>query len=245
MSMTERIRLKSHNDLAEMPSQVVARSDPLAPLIDATPGMPFVIAQLGQSLDGRIATPSGHSRWINSGCALDHLHRLRANVDAVLVGASTVLADDPALTVRRVAGKHPARIVIDPRRRVPQSAKIFAADGIPAYVISSQERAPSPTVQTISLPSEPEGLSPREIVKALSLMGFNKILVEGGANTVSRFINAGVVNRLHLLIAPIILGSGVTGLSLNPVNALDEACRPPTRVHVLDDGDVLFDCALV
>src|SRR5690554_2848286 len=77
---------------------------------DPQPGRAIVIAQIGQSLDGRIATPTGQSRYINGACALDHLHRLRAQADAVLVGVGTVIADDPALTVRRVEGKNPARV---------------------------------------------------------------------------------------------------------------------------------------
>jgi riboflavin biosynthesis pyrimidine reductase len=71
-----------------------------------------------------------------------------------------------------------------------------------------------------------------------------KILVEGGASTVSAFIDAGVVDRLHVLVAPVILGSGTTGISLTAIRGLDEARRPPTNIHVLDDGDVLFDCDL-
>src|ERR1044071_4782095 len=89
-----------------------------APFEAGTTDRPFVIAQLGQSLDGRIATLSGDSKYINSASALDHLHRLRAQVDAVVVGVGTVVADDPQLTVRRVAGRSPARVVIDPRGRM-------------------------------------------------------------------------------------------------------------------------------
>ena len=88
--------------------------------IDAAPGdRPFVVAQLGQSLDGRIATPTGASRDINGTCALDHLHRLRAHVDAVIVGVGTVIADNPMLTVRRVPGRNPTRVFIDPHGRLP------------------------------------------------------------------------------------------------------------------------------
>ena len=84
---------------------------------------PFVIAQLGQSLNGRIVTISGESRDINGAAALDHLHRLRAHVDAVVVGAGTIVADDPQLSVRRVAGKSPARVAIDPKGRLNCSGK--------------------------------------------------------------------------------------------------------------------------
>ena len=77
-----------------------------------------VVGQIGQSLDGRIATSSGHSKYINGPAGLAHLHRLRALVDAVVIGVGTALADDPQLTVRRVAGPHPVRVVIDPRGRL-------------------------------------------------------------------------------------------------------------------------------
>jgi len=85
-----------------------------APFEAGTTDQPFVIAQLGQSLDGRIATLSGDSKYINGASALDHLHRLRARVDAVVVGVGTVVADDPLLTVRRAGGRNPARVVLDP-----------------------------------------------------------------------------------------------------------------------------------
>ena len=91
----------------------------------------FVIGQLGQSLDGRIATPSGHSKYISGPEALRHLHQLRALVDAVVVGVQTVIADDPQLTVRHVAGRSPARVVIDPEGRMPRNARLLADDGVP------------------------------------------------------------------------------------------------------------------
>ncbi len=89
-----------------------------------------LVGQCGQSIDGRIATPSGHSDYINGEAGLAHLHRLRALVDAVVVGIGTAIADDPQLTVRRVAGPNPARIVIDPNGRLPATARLLAGDGI-------------------------------------------------------------------------------------------------------------------
>jgi riboflavin biosynthesis pyrimidine reductase len=87
-------------------------------------------------------------------------------------------------------------------------------------------------------------VAPGDIVAALFARGMRKILIEGGAKTVSWFVDAGVVDRLHVLVAPIILGSGTPGLSLDPIDGMDEARRPLTRVHVLDDGNVVFDCDL-
>src|SRR3954471_8792458 len=84
---------------------------------------PFVVAQLGQSLDGRIATLTGDSKYANRSAALDHLHRARAHVDAVVVGVGTGISDDPLLTVRRIEGRNPARVVIDPDGRLPVGAK--------------------------------------------------------------------------------------------------------------------------
>lgn len=216
----------------------------LAPLLSAAPDRPYVIAQLGQSLDGRIATPSGTSRWINGPAALDHVHRLRANVDAVVVGVGTALSDDPLLTVRRVKGRHPARVIIDPNGRLGASARCLARDGTRCVVVNVGNVASPPGVEAVALPRRGRLIAPQDIVAALYARGLRRILVEGGATTVSAFIDAGAVDRLHVLLAPVILGSGTVGLSLLPIGGLDEARRPPTRVHILDDGDVLFDCDL-
>ncbi|HEY4856771.1 MAG TPA: dihydrofolate reductase family protein, partial [Xanthobacteraceae bacterium] len=97
-----------------------------------------LIGQCGQSIDGRIATPSGDSHYINGEAGLDHLHRLRSLVDAVVIGAGTAIADDPQLTVRRVAGANPARIVIDPQRRLPSTARALREDGIRRIVITAR-----------------------------------------------------------------------------------------------------------
>lgn len=219
--------------------------DMLAPLRDAPADRPYVVAQLGQSLDGRIATLSGESRWINHECALDHLHTLRAHVDAVVVGVGTVLADDPRLNVRRVPGRSPARVVIDPSGKLPANAVCVKGDDAARYVVRT-EQAPCPAgVETIVVPrTAAEHLSPQAIVEALFARGLKRLLIEGGAWTVSSFIAAGAVDRLHLLVAPVILGSGKHGLSLPPIDKLADALRPATRVHILADGDVLFDCDL-
>ncbi len=214
------------------------------PILTAPPDKPFVVAQLGQSLDGRIATPTGASRWINGSAALDHLHRLRAHVDAVIVGAGTVLADDPMLTVRRVPGRHPARVVIDPNGRVGGMARCFADDGVKSILVTSRGRRGPSHVDVLPVGCRDGWVDPAEIARELYDRGLRKTLVEGGATTISRFIDADVVDRVHLLVAPIILGSGTMGLSLSPIAGLDEALRPQTRLHQLDDGEALFDCDL-
>ncbi|WP_244424639.1 RibD family protein [Methylobacterium nodulans] len=202
-----------------------------------------MIAQLGQSLDGRIATLSGDSKYINRGAALDHLHRLRAHVDAIVVGIGTVLADDPRLTVRRVAGRSPARIVIDPAGRIPAQAQCLREDGVRRIVVCRPDTRIPACAEALRIEA-PEAFPPQALVSALGRLGFRRILIEGGARTISGFIDAGAIDRLHLMVAPLLLGSGRHGLDLRPIAALHEAMRPLTRCYPLCDGDVLFDCDL-
>jgi diaminohydroxyphosphoribosylaminopyrimidine deaminase/5-amino-6-(5-phosphoribosylamino)uracil reductase len=216
--------------------------DPYSPIVHARPDRAFVIAQLGQSLDGRIATPTGESRWINNAAALDHLHRIRSLVDAVAVGVRTVLFDDPMLTVRRVAGRNPARVVIDPSGRMPPDAHCLADDGVRRILITAVDCEAKKGTEVITLGRTNGRMSCDEIVEALFSRGLKRILIEGGASTISAFIEAGAIDRLHVLVAPLILGSGRPGLELSPVTCLADAMRPKTHVYQLAGGDVLFDC---
>lgn len=216
-----------------------------APFSAGRPEAPFVVGQLGQSLDGRIATPTGDSKYINGSAALDHLHAIRARVDAVLVGVGTALADDPLLTVRRVPGPSPARVVIDPNGRLPPGARVWRDDGTRRIALrrAGIGAALPEGVERLDLPGE-GAVAPLAIVAALGRLGFARILVEGGANTVSRFLEAGCLDRLHVLVAPLLIGSGQIGLSLAPIDRLGEALRPRARAYLLEDGEVLFDCDL-
>lgn len=215
----------------------------LAPIAACDAGS-VVVAQLGQTLDGRIATPTGKSKYINGGAALDHLHRLRAQVDAVMVGVGTLNADDPSLTVRRVTGEHPARVVIDPRGRMPEDAACLHDGLAPVYVITAPGGRVPKGAERIEIEPVEGCLPPRDIVAALVERELPRILLEGGADTLSRFLGEGAVDFLHLLVAPMIFGSGQTGLELPPIDGLDQAMRPRSQVHVFEDGDVLFACDL-
>jgi riboflavin-specific deaminase-like protein len=205
----------------------------------------MVVGQIGQSLDGRIATTSGHSHYINGAAGLAHLHRLRALVDAVVIGVGTALVDDPQLTVRHVVGPQPARVVIDPRGRVPVGARLFARDGVRRLaIVGAGVRPPLPSdIEIVGLPKNDGLIAPADILRALAERGFRRLLIEGGANTVSRFLAAGCLDRLHVVVAPIILGSGRASFALPPIERADQALRTPVRVHKLDD-EVLFDCDL-
>jgi riboflavin-specific deaminase-like protein len=205
----------------------------------------MAIGQLGQSLDGRVATPTGHSHYINGPAGLNHLHRLRALADAVVIGVGTALADDPQLTVRRVTGPHPVRVVIDPNGRLPGSARLLANDGVRRIILTASGVRPTlpQGIETAELPTSGGQIAPSAILAALRERGLNRILIEGGADTVSRFLAAGCLDRLHVVVAPIVLGSGRVGLTLPPIERADQALRAPMHVHRLDD-EVLFDCDL-
>jgi diaminohydroxyphosphoribosylaminopyrimidine deaminase / 5-amino-6-(5-phosphoribosylamino)uracil reductase len=204
-----------------------------------------VVGQLGQSLDGRIATNSGHSKYINCEAGLDHLHRLRALMDAVVIGVGTAVADDPQLTVRRVSGPNPARVILDPHGRLQPSARVLTDDGTRRLVVMTPGAASAVAdgVEVVRLPADDGHIAPAAVLAALAARGLRHILIEGGARTVSGFMSAGCLDRLHMMVAPIILGTGRAGLTLAPIERVDHALRPPTRSYPLGD-DVLFDCDL-
>lgn len=225
--------------------KAASTEDLLAPLRTGAEHDLVVIGQLGQSLDGRVATAAGHSHYINTAAGLTHLHRLRAFVDAVVVGIGTVVADDPQLTVRRVEGPNPARVVIDPHGKLPANARLLAEDGARRVIVtaSGQQSHPQTGIETVALRAENGSIDPAEILKALAALGFRRVLIEGGAQTVSRFLAAHCLDRLHIIVAPLLLGAGPASLTLPPVELVEHALRPPVRVHSLGD-DVLFDCDL-
>jgi riboflavin-specific deaminase-like protein len=214
-----------------------------APLAADGREAPYLFAQVGQSLDGRIATPSGDAAAVSGPDGLRHLHRCRALADAVVVGVRTALADDPRLTVRLVDGPSPARVVIDPRGRLPDDAKALRPDGVRRIVIQSCRRARPKGVEVVELPAAAGWIAPADIAAALAERGLARILIEGGGVTIARFLDAGLLQRLHVAIAPVIIGAGPSGLSTAPITRLAEALRPETHVYGLH-SDVVFDCAL-
>jgi riboflavin-specific deaminase-like protein len=205
---------------------------------------PGVVAQIGQSLDGRVATVTGDARDVSGPDGLIHLHRMRALADAVLIGVGTALHDAPRLTVRLCAGSNPARVVIDPRGRLPDDAPVLAEDGARRIVIQGVDRARRAGVSVIRLRSRNGQIEPGEIAAALHGEGLQCLLVEGGGITIGRFLEARLLTRIQLAIAPLLIGGGPQGLTL-PTSAecLADAIRPEMRVFSLG-SDVVFDCGL-
>lgn len=233
--------------LATMDASPEARAllDLYAPLCVGESAQTFVAAHLGQSLDGRIATEEGSSKFITGEDDLAHTHRMRALFDAVIVGARTVLADDPQLTTRRVPGDNPTRVILDPHRRLGATYRVFQDGLAPTLLVCAAGAAPpgdrhgNATVVAIDTPAA--RFPCRAIIAALADRGLRRLFVEGGGVTVSHFIEAGALDRLHLAIAPVILGSGRPALSLPPIAHLTEALTVTCR-HFPAGKDMLFDC---
>ena len=205
-------------------------------------------AILGQTLDGFIATRSGDSRYINGDAGLVHLHRTRALCDAVIVGASTAVLDEPRLTTRHVRGPNPVRVVIDPNGRLPTTSPLLHDGAAPTLVLRRgngrvREEPVTDQGRLLYLPEADGQLAPARIVAALRGRGLSRLLIEGGGDTVGRFLAAGRLDRLQLLVAPVLLGAGRPAVRLPPVERLAGALRPACRRYLVGE-DVLFDLRL-
>ena len=186
----------------------------------------MTIGQVGQSLDGRIATPTDDARDISGPDGLMHLHRMRALADGVMVGVNTALHDHPRLTVRLCEGPQPTRVLLDPRGRVGDDAPMFADDGVRRLVIQTVDRPRPDGVDIIRLQAVDGRLDPADIRSALHSEGVSSLLVEGGGVTIGWFIDSGCLDRLHVAIAPLLIGDGPHGLSLpTPPQKLSDAVR--------------------
>lgn len=225
----------------------------------------WVVAQLGQSLDGFIATSTGDSFFVNGEYCLLHLHRLRALCDAVLVGAGTVAVDNPQLTTRRVPGPHPVRVVLDPEARLDGQARVFLDGQAPTLWLCDARHAalarsrlgpalPRPTeraapgcevlaIDNWLVPGSEIRYRPELAIQALAERGLRLLFVEGGGITVSRFFGADALDRLHLAVAPVWIGRGRRGLQAPASEVMADCLRPLT--HTVPMGpDMLWDMDL-
>jgi diaminohydroxyphosphoribosylaminopyrimidine deaminase / 5-amino-6-(5-phosphoribosylamino)uracil reductase len=219
------------------------------PICSATSAHPITVGHLGQSLDGFIATHAGESRWVTGQENVLHSHRLRALCDAVVVGAGTVAADDPQLTTRLVPGPNPLRVILDPSRRLGAYHRVFSdAEAESIYVcarslVAPGERTYGRAVVIGVAETGAGGIDITEVGRLLRARGCTRVFVEGGGVTVSLFVEASMLDRLHVAIAPLLIGNGRPAIRLSPREALGDCHRPRYRVFRMGT-DVLFDCDL-
>lgn len=206
-----------------------------------------IVGQLGQSLDGQIATATGHSKYINGDGGLRHLHELRAWADVVVIGVGTLIADNPKLTVRLADGPSPARVVIDPSARSPADAACLLDASVRRVVLSTRGQArtdwPDGVEQVLLGGNEnPSRIDVNQVRQWLADQGMRRVLVEGGAATLANFLQSGCLDRLHLIASPLVLGPGTPGVHAARLGRLSDARRFKARSFSLGD-DVLIDCA--
>lgn len=207
-----------------------------------------VTLKLATSLDGRIATAAGQSRWITGERAREAVHTLRAQHDAVVVGVETALADDPELTVRLAghSGPQPARVVLDSRQRLESRCKLVAtAREIPTYVVATTAPEPRLTdagVRVLRAPAVGEDRPElKTVVQALAGEGLTRLFVEGGGQVAASFLRCGLVDALEWFRAPIVIGGeGRPAVGALAIAGLADAPHF-RRVAVCELGDDLWE----
>jgi len=184
-----------------------------------TSGVPFVLAKFAMSLDGKIATKTGDSRWISGEESRRYVHGLRHQVDAIMVGVNTIVADDPQLTARAgreggKAEKQPLRIIVDSRGRTPTTARVLQMPGKTLVAVAGEiESAKAGALtqagaEVLRLPSREEQVDLAELLRVLGKREVTSLLVEGGATLFGSLLEQGLVDKLLVFIAPIIIGGG-------------------------------------
>lgn len=193
---------------------------------------PAVTVSYAQTLDGRLATSTGNSRWISGPESLRFAHELRASHDAIMVGAGTVSQDDPRLTVRLVPGRDPLRVVVDSSLRTPPTAAVLSDGAAAGTVLAVTDRAPAERCAAVRelgatvlrLPADPDGrVDLVALLMALHARGVGNVMVEGGARLITSLLRARLVERLTVCVAPKILGKGVEAVGDLGIRDLSDA----------------------
>jgi GTP cyclohydrolase II len=221
--------------------------------IGAPADRPFVVLKYAQTLDGRIATSGGDSKWISGSQERRVSHALRAACDAVLVGAGTVLADDPLLTVRMVPGASPIRVVVDSTLRVPPDAQVFGPDAV-TVVLTSGRSSPERRaalrrrgVRVEVVRAAPGGVDLAAGLARLRTLGIRCLLVEGGSRIITSALRERLADRLVVAVAPLLLGAGTDAVGDLGSGLVRDGLRLANRtVHqlgpdVLVAGDLAWD----
>ena len=192
----------------------------------------LVIAQIGQSIDGRIALNNGNSHYINNPKSIIYLHCLRSISDAIIVGSNTIKKDDPLLTTRKIKGTNPKRIIIDGSLSLNNKYKIFN-DGNENIIFTKSNKNIKLNNSTIIRLKEKNFT--KNFIKQIKKLKYKNILVEGGSKTISELINNKYIDILQFMIAPILIGSGINSLNLKEISNLNKAIRPKSNFNELEN----------
>jgi diaminohydroxyphosphoribosylaminopyrimidine deaminase/5-amino-6-(5-phosphoribosylamino)uracil reductase len=196
-----------------------------------TTGMPYVTYKCAMTLDGNIATITGESRWISCEESRKHVHKMRANMDAVMVGVDTVIADNPSLTVRHVRGRNPLRVIVDTRLRTPESFVVLSGKLSSKTIIATTETNPRVHRRylkqgaTIVVCDEFDGrVSMTDLLPKLGTMGVQSILLEGGSRLAGTMLQHGLIDELVFFVAPKIIGNnGFAPFTLQDITSMEQA----------------------
>lgn len=212
--------------------------------------IPFITLKFAQTIDGRIATSTGHSRWISSEPSLKFAHKLRSLHDGIMVGAGTVLKDDPELTVRHVKGKNPVRIVVDSMLRIPENAPILKNQKMAKTIIATTHRCDKDKLSQLTgagievLIIDTDDKKRVDLKKLLIELGkreISSILVEGGSEIITSFLKGKIADRLVIITAPKITGKGTDAVGDLGIERMDDSIKLSVRKVFRKGDDIIVD----
>jgi diaminohydroxyphosphoribosylaminopyrimidine deaminase/5-amino-6-(5-phosphoribosylamino)uracil reductase len=197
-------------------------------------GIPFVTLKFAQTIDGRIATVSGHSRWISSEKSLRFAHMLRSAHDAVLVGIGTTVQDDPELTVRLIRGRNPLRVIVDSLLRIPMEAQVLKNQNAAQTIVATTANADAEKfaqlksigIETLVIGDDTDHhVDLKKLFTELSKRNISSVLVEGGSAIITSMLKEKMPDRLVIVIAPKIVGKGIEAVGDLNIQSMDESLR--------------------
>jgi diaminohydroxyphosphoribosylaminopyrimidine deaminase/5-amino-6-(5-phosphoribosylamino)uracil reductase len=213
-------------------------------------GIPYVTAKYAQSLDGRIATKTGDSQWISSEASRKYVHFLRSTNDGIMVGAGTVIADNPQLTVRHVKGKNPLRIIVDSKLRIPIKSSVLTDDNPHQTIIATTSNTPARKITAIKklgvevlvVRKERNGkVSFSSLLKELGKREIMSVLVEGGSGMITALLKVNLVDKMIIPISPRILGKGLEAIGDLNINKIKDAIKFSSFKTMKKGDDLIFE----
>ena len=215
--------------------------------------LPFITLKFAQTLDGRIATATGHSKWISCDKSLTYAHKLRAQHDAILVGINTIITDNPELTVRHVRGRNPLRVVVDSKLKISPKAKVLQTTGKVKTLIATTKKPDDPAFKKISatgaivLPcraNKKGRVDLKDLFRKLAARNISSVLVEGGARVITSVLENNLAQRIVVVIAPKIMGTGTQAVGDLNINRIDAAKKLAVQNIFKSGDDIIIDSRL-